>query len=112
MTVTFPFTIDRLQGIQQQIQQHLVDLIAVVLDFGQGRILLQCDLDGFRQRLLACQHDRMLHRVFRSLLRTLGRMRPRRLQQIGDDVVDAGDFLANVFHHRARRDWWTADRGQ
>ena len=30
-------------------------------------------------------------------------MRPRRLQKIGNDVVDAGDFLPNVFHNRARR---------
>ena len=29
-------------------------------------------------------------------------MRPRGLQQVGDDVVDAGNLLANVFDHRAR----------
>ncbi len=29
-------------------------------------------------------------------------MRPRGLQQIGDDVVDARDFLANVLDHSAR----------
>lgn len=26
-------------------------------------------------------------------------MRARRLQQIGNDVIDAGDFLANVFDY-------------
>ena len=29
-------------------------------------------------------------------------MRPRGLQQIGNDVIDAGDFLANIFDYRAR----------
>ena len=32
-------------GIQQQVEQHLVDLIAVVLDFGQGWVFVQFDLD-------------------------------------------------------------------
>ena len=29
-------------------------------------------------------------------------MRPGGLQQVGDDAVDARDFLANILHHRTR----------
>jgi len=28
--------------------------------------------------------------------------RARGLQQVGDDVIDASDFLANIFHYGAR----------
>ncbi len=36
-----------LNCIQEQVQQHLVNLIAVVLDFGQIGRLLQFNLDRF-----------------------------------------------------------------
>ncbi len=42
---TVPVSVNGLHRIQQQIQHHLVDLIAVVFDFGQSWILLQFDLD-------------------------------------------------------------------
>ena len=99
-------------ALSSRFKQHLVNLIAVVLDLRQGWIFVQSDLDRFRQRLLAAQHDGVFHRGFRSLLRTFGGMRTRRLQQVGDDVIDARDFLANVFDDGARRAGTQADRGR
>jgi hypothetical protein len=41
----FSVRVDRLQCIQQQVEHHLMNLIAVVLDFRKGRIFTQRDLD-------------------------------------------------------------------
>src|SRR5581483_7184880 len=54
--------VDGLQRVKQKVQQHLMDLIAVMLDFRQGRIFAQRDLDGFGQSLLAAQHYSVFYR--------------------------------------------------
>ncbi len=43
----FPVAVDRLDCIQQKVQQHLMDLIAVVFDFRERRIFVQSDLGSF-----------------------------------------------------------------
>jgi len=45
----------------------------------------------------------MLDRRVQIAAPNLGRMRPCRLQQVGDDVIDLRNFLPNVFHDRTRR---------
>ena len=98
-----PVAVDRLDRVQQKVQQHLMDLIAVVLNFGEGRIFVQGDLDSFREPLLAAQYYRVFYGGIEITLANLRRMRACRLQQIGHDVIDAADFLSNVFDHSARR---------
>ena len=39
-------SLDCLNGIEQQIEKYLVNLVDVMLDFGQISGLLQFDLDG------------------------------------------------------------------
>ena len=97
-----------LNGIEQQVQKNLVNLIAVVFDFRQIGRFLQLDLDGLGHHLLAGQHDRVFDRGIEIAAAHLRRMGPRRFQQIGHDAVDLRDFLADVFDDGARR----AGRGQ
>ena len=93
--------IDRLQSVKQEIQQHLVDLIAVMLHFWERRFLVQRDLDRLSQRLLATQHDSMFDRGIQVAFAYFRGMWPGRLQKVGNDVVDASDLLADVFHYGA-----------
>jgi hypothetical protein len=68
-----------------------------VLDVWQRRIFLQSDFNAIGQRLLAAQHHSMLDCRVQIALADFRRMRPCRHQRVGDDVVDARDFLANLF---------------
>ena len=63
---------------------------------------MQRDLDSFRHGLLAAEHDGVFHRGVQIALSDLRRMRTRRLQQVGDDVIDAGDLLAHVLDYGPR----------
>ena len=90
--------------VQQQVEQHLVDLIAVVFHFRQPiGSFFSSILIGLESSLLARQHDRVLHRGIQVARSIPGVRRARRLQQIGKDVVDLRDFQANIFHDGARR---------
>ncbi len=99
----FSRRLNGLHCIQQEVQQHLVNLIAVVLHWGQRRIFLQFNLDGLRNHLLASQHDRVLRgriQITRSNFRGMG---AGCLQQICENVIDLRNFQANIFYHRPRR---------
>lgn len=102
------WSIRRLNGIEQQVQKHLVNLIAIVFDFGQIGRVLEFDRDRLGEDLLARQH----HGVFRGRVEVaaanLRRVRTRRFEQIGQDAVDLRDLEANIFDYRSRR----AGRGQ
>ena len=75
-----------------------MNLIAVVVDFRQSRLLLQINGNRFREGLLPRQHDRVFSRRVQVATANLGRPRPRRLQQIRNDAVDLRDLLANLFN--------------
>ena len=47
LDVNGPRAFDSLNSVQKQVQKHLMNLIAVVLNFRQVGRLLQFDLDGF-----------------------------------------------------------------
>jgi hypothetical protein len=66
--------INRLDGIQQEIQEHLVHLIAIMLHVREARTLHELDLDGLGQNLLTRQHDRVLDGDVQIAGPHLGRM--------------------------------------
>src|SRR5579872_7363810 len=56
------WTIHRLNCVQEQIQKHLVNLIAVMLDLGKAGCLLQFNLDRSGEYLLTRQHHGVFNR--------------------------------------------------
>ncbi len=97
----FAGTINRLDGIQQQVEQHLVDLRAVVLDGRQLRITHEVYFHRLGQSLLAREDDSVLDgrvEVAETVLRRLG---TRGLQQVGNDAVDAQHLAAHFLRHLA-----------
>src|SRR5262249_31323874 len=50
-------TLERLNCVQQQVEKPLVDLIAVVVDVGEIVRLVQLNVDGLGDDLLAGEHD-------------------------------------------------------
>jgi len=55
-------TVNRLNRVQQQIQEELVDLIDIVFDVGQVRVFVEVDLDWFGEHLQAGQRYGMFNR--------------------------------------------------
>ena len=80
-----------------------MNLIAVVLDFGQIGRLLQFDLDWSGEHLLASQHHGVFNGRVEVAPANIGAARPRRFQKVGQGAADARDFQANIFHDGARR---------
>src|SRR5579871_1839499 len=74
-----------------------MDLIAVVFDLRQRWIFVKVYLDPFSQGLLTSEHDRVLDSDIEIAFADFRWMRARGLQEIGDDVIDTGDFLADIF---------------
>src|SRR3954471_12599955 len=65
---------DGLECVEQEVQDYLMNLIAIVLDFGQRRISVQGDLDCLGKALLPTQHDGVLHSNIEIALANLGRV--------------------------------------
>src|SRR5581483_5333431 len=80
-----------------------MDLITVVLDLRQVRVVLPNDFNWFRERLLPGEHDGVLDGDVQVATANLGRMRACGLEQVADDVVDLRNFLANVLNHLTGR---------
>src|ERR1035438_4715218 len=80
-----------------------MDLVAIVLNFGEFLRRLQIDLDGFREDLLPRQHDRVLNRCIYIAAADLRRMRTSSLEEISQYPINLRNFETNVFDHSPRR---------
>src|SRR5438309_5593253 len=93
---------DCLHGVKQEVEDNLVHLVGVVFDIGELGIFFELDLDGFREHLLAREHDRVLHRSIEITGANIRRVRTRRLQQVSENAVDLCNLQTHIFDHRAR----------
>lgn len=80
LTSTLPCLSIACKAFQQKIEQHLVDLITVVLDVAQRRIFVQAYLDSFGERLLTSEHDRVFDGDVEIAFADPRCVRPRGLQ--------------------------------
>src|SRR5579863_9755715 len=96
-----PEAVDRLDRVEQKIQNHLVNLVAVVFDFAETGILFELDLDGLGEDLLTRQHHGMFDGCVEIAAHHLWRMGASGLEKISENAIDLVDFEANVLDHRA-----------
>src|SRR5579884_813144 len=95
--------INGLQRIQDEIEQNLMYLAGIVVDERQVIAGDEFDLNGFRQHLLAGEHDGVLGGVVQIGVTDFGRLGAGALEQVGDDAVDLQDLVLDFLHDLARR---------
>ena len=90
-----------LDCVEEEVEKDLVNLIAIVLDFGQIGRLLGFDLDGLGEHLLAREHHGVFDGGVEVAAADLRRMGARGFEKIGEDAVDLNDLEANIFDYGA-----------
>ena len=93
--------VDGLHCIQKEIEDDLVNLVAVVFDFGQVGSLVEFDLDGVAEDLLAREHDGVFDGGVEIAAHHPRRMRAGGFEQVGKDAIDLVDFETHVLDHGA-----------
>src|SRR5271165_1096197 len=91
-----------LDCVQQQIEQHLIDLVRIVVNGWNVAVHLKLDHDALRNGLLAGEHDGVFHGGAYVAHAELRRFGTRRVQQFSQDAIDLKGLLFGVFDHRAR----------
>src|SRR5690606_34915428 len=86
----------RLDGVDDEVDQHLLELAAVDLD-RLGRLQPDVDLDAAAFEVVGGKHEAVVHhRRDLDRLGVAGKVpRAGELQQFGDDQTDALDLLAD-----------------
>ncbi len=78
-----------------------MNLVAVVFDFAEAGSLLEFDLDGTAEDLLAGQHDGVFDGGVEIAAHHLGRMGAGGFKKVGKNAIDLVDFETNILDHGA-----------